>query len=824
MSSLDTPSPSTPARAALVSPGAALVPLDSEAKADYLQERIGLLAQLFCALGTFFLVAGITHRHIFVEPLTRRQLVTEPALLIHLGVLGFQAAVWLTTRRRFWSEAMLPSLDAGLVLATLGTRAYQATHLNLGVAHHAHLVMVLTTFTVLLCRAVTVPSKPATTLAISALGVIPALSVAIYDGAARGLVAELTSLTSIWCVAAVALPTFASKVIYGLRESVGMAQQLGQYVIERKLGEGGMGEVYLARHTLLRRHTALKLLPPERAGAKTVARFEREVRATSRLSHPNTVAIYDYGRTREGIFYYAMEYLDGMDLQRLVQEQGPLEPARVIHILAQIAGALDEAHHSGLVHRDLKPANVYLCERGGLHDTVKVLDFGLVKETGGQSSLSGPVIAQTDVNALVGTPTYLSPESIHSPATVDARSDLYAVGAIGYFLLTGTEVFQGSSLVALCIAHLHEQPQRPSDRVKRPLPSDLEQLILSCLDKDPARRPSTAAALRQALLACDVPSHDPERRTPVKLEISNLNRVHGTPPANTVVMSNHIAAACCTAIALSFSTTSQAQVVDSLASTSVEYYPASRNGEIPGETQLNVFRASAGVPIPVAKRTQLVAGAAYEMIDVRPSGGESFQLHAPKATVGVMHGFNDTWGMMAFTDAGAASDFSDDLGSNDLLLSLTLIGTYALSDSIKLGAGAVYDRRTGKLAPLPALLLDWRVSERVRVRGFAPTYVKADYHALEWLDLGLRATFEGNRFHLGQKRFELENVELAYSNLTVGPKLTFNFSDWTHLDLYAAGAIYRRYEVFQNDDSLAKYELSPTVAGGVRFWVAPSEW
>lgn len=328
MTSLDTPL-HTPPRAALVAPGAALAPLDSEARADYLQERIGLLAQLFCALGTFFLIAGIAYRSVFVERVPLERLASEPALLVHLGLLASQALVWATTRRRWWSERTLPWLDAGLVLSTLGGRAYQATHLDLGIAHHAHLVMVLTTFTVLLCRAVTVPSKPTTTLSISALGVLPALGVAIYDGAARGLLAELTSMTAIWCVAAIALPTFASKVIYGLRESVAMAQQLGQYVIERKLGAGGMGEVYLARHTLLRRPTALKLLPPERAGATTVARFEREVRATSRLTHPNTVAIYDYGRTREGIFYYAMEYLDGTDLQRLVKEQGPLEPVRV---------------------------------------------------------------------------------------------------------------------------------------------------------------------------------------------------------------------------------------------------------------------------------------------------------------------------------------------------------------------------------------------------------------------------------------------------------------------------------------------------------------
>ncbi|HEX2870723.1 MAG TPA: serine/threonine-protein kinase [Polyangiaceae bacterium] len=532
MTSLDT---QNPARAALVSPGAVLAPLDSEARADFLQERISLLARLFCGLGVFFLVAGIMHRSAFVERITLGRLAAEPALLVHLGLLSFQALVWATTRRRLWQASLLPLLDAGLVLSTLAARGYQATHLSLGVAHQAHLVMILTTFTVLICRAIIVPSKPLMTLAVSALGALPALAVAVHDGSAHRHLGELVSMTCIWSVAAIALPTVASRVIYGLRESVAMAQQLGQYVIERKLGEGGMGEVYLARHTLLRRHTALKLLPPERAGANTVARFEREVRATSRLSHPNTVAIYDYGRTREGIFYYAMEYLEGTDLQRLVREHGALEPARVVHILAQIAGALAEAHATGLVHRDLKPANVYLCERGGLPDTVKVLDFGLVKDTSGTQSLGDTSLGQTDVNALIGTPAYLAPESIHSPTDVDARSDLYAVGAIGYFLLTGSEVFRGGSVVALCIAHLQEQPEPPSQRLKRPLPPELERLILSCLEKEPAQRPASAAALRQALLACDATTADANRQSQI---VSNPRagdiqsaRERGTAPA-----------------------------------------------------------------------------------------------------------------------------------------------------------------------------------------------------------------------------------------------------------------------------------------------------
>lgn len=489
-------------RAALVSPGAALAPLDSDARSDHLQQRIGLLARLFLVLGSFFLIASSLHRLVFFGAGPLATLSADRTLLTTLGLLLLQAGIWQSTRRRLWHAALLPWLDGLLVLTLLGGQALQLPHVQIGHAHQLHLMMILATMCVLMCRAVTIPSKPLTTLAVSTLGVVPALAIAVYDGRQRGLLEETTSFASVWCLAAIALSTFTSKVIYGLRESVGKAQQLGQYVIEKKLGAGGMGEVYLASHTLLRRPTAVKLLPPERAGEKTVARFEREVRATSRLTHPNTVSIFDYGRTREGIFYYAMEYLEGMDLQHVVQHHGPLPAGRVIHILMQIAGALSEAHAARLVHRDLKPANVFLCDRPGQHDTVKVLDFGLVKDCGG-TERGAP---QTELNALVGTPTYLSPESIHSPAEVDARSDLYAVGAIGYFLLTGRDVFQATSVVALCLAHLHEMPPRPSLRLGRELPGDLEDVVMSCLEKEPARRPASASALRKALLACDVPT------------------------------------------------------------------------------------------------------------------------------------------------------------------------------------------------------------------------------------------------------------------------------------------------------------------------------
>jgi serine/threonine-protein kinase len=236
-----------------------------------------------------------------------------------------------------------------------------------------------------------------------------------------------------------------------------------------------------------------------------VRRFEREVQLTSRLSHPNTISIYDFGRTEQGEFYYAMEYLDGLDLQTLVEQEGPQEPARVAHLLAQLCGALSEAHGAGLIHRDIKPANVVVCERGGVKDVVKVLDFGLSKE------LENPRMEVTlsNVQTIVGTPLYLSPEALLAPDTMDGRSDLYAVGAVGYFLLTGTPPFSGSGLLEVCAQHLHTSPVPPSQRARGPIPARFEALILSCLEKSMDERPQSAAALRDALLALASESSEP---------------------------------------------------------------------------------------------------------------------------------------------------------------------------------------------------------------------------------------------------------------------------------------------------------------------------
>jgi serine/threonine-protein kinase len=287
-------------------------------------------------------------------------------------------------------------------------------------------------------------------------------------------------------------------VIYGLRVEVREARRLGQYVIEEKIGEGGMGEVYRARHGLMRRPTALKLLRPDHTRETDLVRFEREVQLTARLTHPNTITIFDYGRTDDGVFYYAMELLDGANLQRIVDVSGAQPEGRVVRILLQAAGALAEAHSLGLIHRDIKPANIVLCAQGGEHDVVKVLDFGLVKELslGGDASV-------TVASTLVGTPQYMAPESIRNPEAIDARADLYALGAVAYFLLTGSEVFRGKTIVEVCGQHLHQAPEPMAERGVQVSP-ELEAIVLSCLEKQPEARPGSAVELRRRLAACGV--------------------------------------------------------------------------------------------------------------------------------------------------------------------------------------------------------------------------------------------------------------------------------------------------------------------------------
>lgn len=293
------------------------------------------------------------------------------------------------------------------------------------------------------------------------------------------------------------LATAASRVIYGLRREIEGARRLGPYTLVRKIGEGGMGEVYEARHAMLRRPTAIKLLLPSKASEEDIRRFEREVQLSARLCHPNTITIYDYGRTRAGVFYYAMELLEGASLEHLVEFEGPVHPGRVARILYGVAGALQEAHGLGLIHRDIKPANILLCRSGGETDVPKLVDFGLVKSV----KKASPDSLKTEDDVMLGTPYYMSPEAIRTPALVDGRSDIYSLGAVAFYLATGTHLFTGDTSFEVCERHVHQAPDTVSGRLERPFPADFEKLIADTLEKNPLKRPQSAAILRARLRA-----------------------------------------------------------------------------------------------------------------------------------------------------------------------------------------------------------------------------------------------------------------------------------------------------------------------------------
>lgn len=297
-------------------------------------------------------------------------------------------------------------------------------------------------------------------------------------------VATLTTVVGVYTIGSLRIEAFE-------------ARQLGQYRLRERLGGGGMGEVFLAEHQLLKRPCAIKVIRPEKAGnPRVLARFEREVKQTAKLSHWNTIEIFDYGRTDDGTFYYVMEYLPGMNLSEMVQAYGPLPPERVIHLLAQICDALNEAHQMGMVHRDIKPANVFSATRGGVYDVAKLLDFGLVK----------PLTEATDARitqeeAITGSPLYMSPEQ-STGEEPDARSDIYSIGAVAYYLLTGQPPFVDQRPIKVLMAHAHQAPAPPSS-LREDIPRDMEAIVLRCLAKSPTERFSSARSLRDALLACE---------------------------------------------------------------------------------------------------------------------------------------------------------------------------------------------------------------------------------------------------------------------------------------------------------------------------------
>jgi serine/threonine-protein kinase len=284
---------------------------------------------------------------------------------------------------------------------------------------------------------------------------------------------------------------------------------MGMYELDSRIAQGGMGEVWRAKHRLLSRPAAVKLIRPRATGANSsrsqadiVAerRFEREAQVTASLKSPHTVELYDFGVTDTGTIYYVMELLEGSDLQDLVQKGGPLPPKRVVHILKQALDSLAEAHDHGLIHRDIKPANLHVSQRGLAKDFVKVLDFGLVKD----SAHKKIEVSITAANGIVGTPAYLAPELITGESQVDGRADLYSLGAVAYFLLTGKLVFDAETPLLMAVAHVTGTPMPPSQRTEQAIPPGLERLVMSCLAKKPADRPESARAMLRMLEELDL--------------------------------------------------------------------------------------------------------------------------------------------------------------------------------------------------------------------------------------------------------------------------------------------------------------------------------
>jgi serine/threonine-protein kinase len=403
--------------------------------------------------------------------------------------------LWLLASRARLSRRTLGALDTISIVAGGGFLSLMTLQ-DEGQLLQTLLALMVT----VMVRAILVPSRPGRTMVLSALAFVPTVIVCIARHHPTRLLPgftpefqklHMTLNTVLWSVLGTTLATIVSRVIYGLRQQVAEANELGQYILEDPIGGGGMGEVWRARHRLLIRPAAIKLIRPQALGALAgdaellMRRFEREARATAALKSPHTVQLYDFGATEDGRLYYVMELLDGLDLDTLVRQYGPLPAERVIHLLRQVCSSLQDAHGNGLVHRDIKPANVVVSRAGTTFDFVKELS------TEGSTS---------------GTPAFMAPEVVLGDAVTDHRVDLYALGCVAYWLLTGKMVFEGENALQVMFHHAHTPPPRPSLRVDRPIPAPLEDLIMECLEKDPARRPPGAEAVSARLDAVPLTS------------------------------------------------------------------------------------------------------------------------------------------------------------------------------------------------------------------------------------------------------------------------------------------------------------------------------
>ena len=470
------------------------------------RDRVKIAAFVFIATWLFVITMNeVVARFALGNSLVAKLWAPRQTVLTLLGLASSGGMAWIASRMRHRPELVL---DFGL-----GFEVFNALVVSLVTEWYPRQDpqgVSWVCVTIVLWPAIA-PSSPRKTL-IAALAAATTIPIAIFYGLSIHPNPDMSWFILLWLILpgylCAALAVVPSNVIRGLGKQVKRARELGSYQIEDQIGKGGMGEVYRAKHRLLARPAAVKLISPAALRGSSpdqnrivIERFRREAEAAATLRSPHTIELYDYGIAEDGTFYYVMELLDGIDFQELVTRHGPLPSERVIHLMSQACDSLGEAHLAGLVHRDVKPSNILACRMGLRVDYVKVLDFGLVKTDPRHAEKQMEI---TSAGAVSGTPSYMAPESITSVASVGPAADVYALGCVAYWLLTGHTVFNAANSTMMMMQHVQASPVPPSLKAPHPVPRDLEEILMRCLAKDPADRPQNAAELAQMLGKCRV--------------------------------------------------------------------------------------------------------------------------------------------------------------------------------------------------------------------------------------------------------------------------------------------------------------------------------
>jgi serine/threonine-protein kinase len=473
------------------------IPADLLARA---RKRLAVLALGMCALSAATASLTVVDSIVSGEPIS--------VGTIDIGLIVLNAAVYAAVRGQRLGHSAVFAI--GLCLEILMCFAIFWGNIGGVYGRHGHVPAFTFANIIIVVFPLVVPAPPRWTfvaaMASAAMAPLALFLLGLRHGVAFAGVDYFHT-----CLApgiSVAIAVFGSRVIHGISLEVAKARRMGSYELVDLIGHGGMGEVWRAEHRYLARPAALKLIRPEALSASDTAdvarkRFEREAQATAALRSHHTINLFDFGITDDGTFFYVMELLDGVDLDTLVKTHGPLPAERAICLLLQACDSLGEAHECGMIHRDIKPANLIVCKYGRRHDFVKVLDFGLVRApaepTGSDSNL-------TREGSVAGTPAYMAPELATGEAKVDHRLDLYALGCVAYWMLTGQLVFEATGALGMVVKHATDAPARPSERTEIDVPADLEKTVMDCLAKDPADRPQTADELAERLRACEVPA------------------------------------------------------------------------------------------------------------------------------------------------------------------------------------------------------------------------------------------------------------------------------------------------------------------------------